>query len=107
MNVDVCADMASIRELVEVKIEKMYPDVELPEYKHDDDSGMDVKAYFSDEWVKKNHLVEDELNIHRFHTIPGGVRTIIPTGIKVAIPNGYEIQVRPLDILPTNEFGGF
>jgi len=99
-------------ELIEVKIEKMYPDVELPAYKHNDDSGMDIKAYFSDEWVKKSQYIEVDTSnnekwnnkkeletldcdAYRSYTLPGGVRTIIPTGIKVAIPNGYEIQVRP------------
>ena len=83
--------------MIEVKIEKMYPDVILPEYSHDDDSGMDIRAYFSDEWVEKNHSWRGEINKddYRWCEIDGQTRSIIPTEIKVAIPNGYEIQVRP------------
>ena len=84
-------------EVIEVKIEKLHPDVVTPEYKHDDDSGMDVRAFFSDEWLLKIHgncLPADSDKYRKFVLGYGG-RAIIPTGIKVAIPNGYEIQVRP------------
>lgn len=91
--------------MIEVKIEKMYSDVIVPEYSHEDDSGMDIRAYFSDEWVAKNHFTlpdlsdpysyKNEFNDYRWCEVNCQTRTIIPTGIKVAIPNGYEIQVRP------------
>lgn len=89
------------REVIRVEVEKLYDDVVLPEYKHDDDSGMDVKAYFSDEWVHKTwgigSLSKGDAGFEnlRFCSISCGERKIIPTGLKVAIPNGYEIQVRP------------
>jgi dUTP pyrophosphatase len=82
-------------EIVDVKIERMYDDVVIPAYKHDDDSGMDIRAYFSDEWVKKTYEEKANLEYSRFYNLHPHERTIIPTGIKVAIPNGYEIQVRP------------
>ena len=85
-------------EKIEVKIERMYPDVVVPMYKHPDDSGMDVRAYFSDEWMKKNSFEKEanDLKIEdRAFTLDEGGRVIIATGIRVAIPSGYEIQVRP------------
>jgi len=80
---------------VKVKIERMHEDVVIPSYKHDDDSGMDVRAFFHDEWMNKNGLGTDSELADRYHYVTAGARMIIPTGIKVAIPKGYEIQVRP------------
>jgi len=65
---------------IAIQIEKMYKDVEIPEYKHEGDAGMDVKAYWEDNETR---------------TLLAGERMLVPTGIKVAIPQGYEIQVRP------------
>lgn len=64
------------RERVEVKVEKIDPDVQLPTYAHPTDAGADI---YSNETI----------------TIESGETKIIHTGIKVAIPVGYEIQVRP------------
>jgi len=82
---------------VEVKIERMHPDVVIPSYNHEDDSGMDVRAFFHDEWIKKTYddLEVSEWDSNRGYDLFPGGRAIIPTGIKVAIPDGYEIQVRP------------
>ena len=63
-----------------VEIEKMHEDVVVPEYKHDGDAGMDIRAYLP--------------NKERISIFPGA-RALIPTGIKVSIPEGFEIQVRP------------
>jgi dUTP pyrophosphatase len=90
-------------ETIPVKIERMHPDVVIPSYKHEDDSGMDIRAFFHDEWITKTYgeshskdgYTEDDLNDMRFYNLCEGERIIIPTGIKVAIPMGYEIQVRP------------
>jgi dUTP pyrophosphatase len=83
-------------ETVRVKFEKLHPDVVVPSYKHEGDSGMDVRAFFHDDWVKANGFkIQPEEMDKRAFDLHAGSRTIIPTGIKVAIPDGYEIQVRP------------
>ena len=50
----------------------------LPEYKHEGDAGMDVRA-----------------NIEEPITLRSLERTLIPTGLKIELPPGYECQVRP------------
>lgn len=64
-----------MRELVWVKVEKIDKDIELPEYKNEDDSGMDIRS-------------------NKTITIKPQETLVIPTGLKVSIPSGYEIQVR-------------
>lgn len=81
-------------ELVDVKIEKMFKDVIIPEYKFADDSGMDIRAYFSEEWQNNNKFCFKDQGIPTVDLRPLQ-RLLVPTGIKVAIPRGYEIQVRP------------
>lgn len=49
-----------------------------PEYKHEGDAGMDLKANI-DEPIVLNSLE----------------RTLIPTGIHIQLPDGYEAQIRP------------
>lgn len=61
---------------VDVWIQKLSEDAELPFYAHETDAGMDVRAN------------EDVV-------IPPGESRMIHTGLAVAIPCGYEIQVRP------------
>ena len=83
--------------MVNVQIVKMYDDVVIPQYAKPGDAGMDIRAYFSKEFLDNIDPVfrpspyETETGIY----IHSGERKIIPTGIKVAIPLGYEIQVRP------------
>jgi len=85
------------QKMVLVKIEKIYDDVVVPQYAKEGDSGMDVRAYITEE---RANLEQD--NYHGHGTLPPKTipifshdRKIIPTGIKVSIPQGYEIQVRP------------
>ena len=80
-----------------VQIEKIYPDVVIPSYKHEGDSGMDIRAYFSEEFKEKakqgNGYYNENKNIL---FIQPNTRYLIPTGIKVGITDSnYEIQVRP------------
>jgi dUTP pyrophosphatase len=72
-----------------VEVQKIYDDVEIPQYAKAGDAGMDVRAYFTNE--------------SRGIELVSGARAIIPTGIKVAIPRGYEIQVRPRSGLAIKE----
>lgn len=62
--------------MVDVYVEILRDDVQLPAYANPYDAGMDVCA------------AEDTL-------IKPGETVIVPTGLKLAIPEGYEIQVRP------------
>lgn len=64
------------KKIIQVPVEKLYPQVRLPEYAHLSDSGLDVFA--------PNDI-----------TVYPGETVVVPTGIKVAVPLGYELQVRP------------
>ena len=66
----------SIRRYLNVFVEQVDKELELPSYAHLGDAGMDVRS--------------------RIDTVirPGETQ-VIPIGIKVAIPVGYEIQMRP------------
>jgi dUTP pyrophosphatase len=61
---------------VKVKIKKLHPLAQIPEYAHIGDSGADLRS------------------VERV-VIPIGEARLICTGIAVDIPLGYEIQVRP------------
>ena len=63
-------------ENVEICVELVYPDVQLPKYSKPGDAGMDVRST-------------------RDIDVKPGETVLIPTGLKMAIPEGYEIQVRP------------
>ena len=64
--------------MVKVLIKKLDPAVELPKYKTNGASGMDLMAF-----IKK------PINL-KPHT-----SFLVPTGISVAFPNEFEIQIRP------------
>ena len=64
--------------MVKILVKKLLENIDLPKYKTEGSSGMDIVANI------KNDLI-----------INSGEKEIIPTGIAVAIPSGYEIQVRP------------
>ena len=64
--------------MVKVLVKKLNPKVQLPSYKTDGSSGMDLMAF-----------IEDQIKI-----FPNS-SALIPTGISVAIPNDVEIQIRP------------
>ncbi len=64
--------------MVKVLVKKLDPNVQLPSYKTDGSSGMDLFAFI------KNPV-----------KIKPGTSKLIPTGISVAIPINFEIQIRP------------
>ena len=64
--------------MVKVLIKKLNPSVQLPSYKTDGASGMDLMAF-------------TEKSIH----LEPGKSCLIPTGLSVAFPKEYEIQIRP------------
>lgn len=69
---------------INVGVEKMYPDVEIPVYQTSGSAGCDVKAYIKDNGNPT------------FYDIQHGMRGVmIPTGLKVSIPSGFYMAVVP------------
>ena len=64
--------------MVKVLVKKLHPKVQLPSYKTQGSSGMDLMAF-----------IDSSINISPNSS------AIIPTGISIAIPNDVEIQIRP------------
>ena len=64
--------------MVKVLVKKLNPNVQLPTYKTDGASGMDLMAF-----------IEKPINLEQ------GKSCLVPTGLLVAFPKGYEIQIRP------------
>ena len=64
--------------MVKVLIKKLNQSVQLPSYKTNGASGMDLMAY-----------IEKPINLEP------GKSCLIPTGLSVAFPQEYEIQIRP------------
>ena len=64
--------------MVKVLIKKLSPAVQLPTYKTNGASGMDLMAF-----------LEKPINLE------SGKSCLIPTGLSVAFPKEYEIQIRP------------
>lgn len=64
--------------MVKVIIKKLNSSVQLPRYKTDGASGMDLMAY-----------IEKPINLEP------GKSCLVPTGLSVAFPKEYEIQIRP------------
>ena len=64
--------------MVKVLIKKLNSKVQLPKYKTDGSSGMDLMAF-----------IESSINIKPQE------KALIPTGISIAIPEDTEIQIRP------------
>ena len=64
--------------MTKVLIKKLDPSVELPVYKTNGASGMDLMAF-----------IQDPINLKPHSSC------LVPTGISVAFPSEYEIQIRP------------
>ena len=64
--------------MVKILIKKLNKNTNIPEYKTDGSSGMDLMA-----------------NIEKPIILHPGEKKLISTGITIAIPNEYEIQIRP------------
>jgi len=61
-----------------LKIVKLHPRIELPQYESEGAAGMDLRAFL-------------DADI----SIPPLGRVKVPTGLKIEIPEGFEAQVRP------------
>ena len=64
--------------MIKVIIKKLDSSVQLPTYKTDGASGMDLMAH-----------IEKSINLEP------GKSCLVPTGLSVAFPKEYEIQIRP------------
>ena len=64
--------------MIKVLVKKLNPKVELPKYKTEGSSGMDLKA-----------LIENPIIIKPQSYV------LIPTGLSIAIPEDTEVQIRP------------
>ncbi len=64
---------------IQIKIQKFYPDVKLPEKKTTGAAAMDIAAY-----CPKANII-----------LPVGETVLIPTGFCLEIPNGYFVEIRP------------
>ena len=64
--------------MIKVLIKKLSPAVQLPTYKTNGASGMDLMAF-----------IEKPINLEP------GKSCLVPTGLSVAFPKEYEIQIRP------------
>ena len=64
--------------MVKVLIKKLNPSVQLPSYKTNGSSGMDLMAF-----------------IDKPIDLGPGKSCLVPTGLSVAFPSKYEIQIRP------------
>ena len=64
--------------MIKVLIKKLDPSVELPSYKTDGASGMDLMAF-----------VKEPINLKP------QTSCLVPSGISIAFPSEYEIQIRP------------
>ena len=64
--------------MVKVLIKKLNPNVELPSYKTNGASGMDLMAF-----------IEEPIKISPNSSY------LVPTGLSIAFSEGYEVQIRP------------
>lgn len=77
--------------MVEIKIKNDSVN-QLPEYATPEDSGLDLRANFSN-GINENFLDGELRGEDKLTVYPKG-RALIPTGLKIAIPEGYEVQIR-------------
>ena len=64
--------------MIKVLIKKLYPEVQIPAYKTNGASGMDLMAF-----IKEPIILKPKTSC------------LVPTGISVAFPEEFEIQIRP------------
>ena len=64
--------------MIKVLVKKLNPKAELPKYKTEGSSGMDLMA-----------LIENPIKIKSQNS------ALIPTGLSIAIPEDMEVQIRP------------
>ena len=64
--------------MIKVLIKKLYPEVQIPAYKTNGASGMDIMAFIKEPIILKPRT-----------------SCLVPTGIALAFPEDFEIQIRP------------
>ena len=64
--------------MIKVLVKKLYPEVQIPAYKTNGASGMDLMAFIKEPIILKPRT-----------------SCLVPTGIALAFPEDFEIQIRP------------
>ena len=64
--------------MIKVLVKKLNPKAEIPKYKTEGSSGMDLKAF-----IEKSIIIKPQNS------------ELIPTGLSIAIPKDTEVQIRP------------
>jgi len=64
--------------MIKVLLKKLYPEVQIPAYKTNGASGMDLMAFIKEPIILKPRT-----------------SCLVPTGIALAFPEDFEIQIRP------------
>lgn len=80
------------KERVKVGIFKMYPDVIIPEYKHEGDACVDIRAHNIVKLIRDNADTEISGDFSEI-TIYSGDRIRIGTGFKLDVPDGWCINI--------------
>ncbi len=70
--------------MIDIEIQRLDPDLELPTYAREGDAGLDLRAR------------------HDISIPAGGGRRLMPTGIAIAIPNGHAGLILPRSGLALN-----
>lgn len=78
---------------VQVGIKKLYPDVVIPEYKHDGDACCDIRAYRVVKMVNGMGVEIDVPSDFESITLYQGYSVRIGTGFKLNIPEGWCVNV--------------
>lgn len=78
-----------MREIIPVKVKKLFTDAKLPVFSTDGAAGADLHAYVP----PGNHTLHDDKGY--FVRIYPGEHHVIGAGIAIEVPQGYEAQVRP------------
>lgn len=78
---------------VQVGIKKLYPDVVVPEYKHDGDACCDIRAYRVVKMVNDMGVEIDVPSDFESITLYQGYSVRIGTGFKLNIPEGWCVNV--------------
>ena len=64
--------------MVKVQIKKLDPKVQIPKYKTDGSSGVDLMAFLNETKI-----------------VMPGESILVPTGLSLAVPEDLEVQIRP------------
>lgn len=91
--IDVIDNVTYYREEVPVKVMRMFPDVELPIYKHEGDACADVRAYRLIEVRNEMNIEVRNEDLEKGIFLHRGWSVKIGTGLRFQIPRGWAINM--------------